>query len=210
MAVYYYNQSNVTVNVSNVTLSGGTDFIQTNTCNGAAVSANGFCRFLITFNPSTAGVRTGSISITDSAPGSPRTISLRGTGATVPAPAVTLTPASLTFASRAIGTTSPPQNVNLTNSGESDLTISNITLTGTNASDYAQTNNCSSTLTAGFSCTIAVTFSPTATGSRVASLRVTDNASGSPQTCGHHRHRRPGNPAQVTFIPTAWHFRMSR
>jgi hypothetical protein len=206
MAVYYYNQSSVTVNISNVTLSGGTDFTQTNNCNGAAISANGFCRFLITFNPSTAGIRTGSISITDSAPGSPRAISLAGTGSTVPAPAVTLAPSSLTFASQAAGTTSAPQNVNLTNSGESNLTISSITLTGANASDYSQTNNCSSTLTAGFSCTIAVTFHPTATGNRTGSLSVTDNAGGSPQTVAITGTGTAGSLPQVTFNPTSLAF----
>src|SRR5205814_1022856 len=80
---------------------------------------------------------------------------------------------------------SSAQTVTLKNSGTGSLTISSIGLTGTNAGDFAQTNTCpssSSTLAPGASCTISVTFTPTATGSRSASVTITDNAAGSPQS----------------------------
>src|SRR5205823_220093 len=72
--------------------------------------------------------------------------------------------------------------VTLTNSGTGSLTISSIGLSGTNAGDFAQTNNCPSTVAASASCTISVTFSPTATGTRSASVTITDNAAGSPHS----------------------------
>jgi hypothetical protein len=65
----------------------------------------------------------------------------------------------------------------LANSGNAALSISNIQITG----DYSQTNNCPATLAASSSCTINVTFSPTASGTRNGSLTVSDNAQGSPQ-----------------------------
>src|SRR5574340_664813 len=55
-------------------------------------------------------------------------------------------------------------------------------ITGSNAGDFAQSNSCGSSLATNASCTINVTFTPTASGARTASISVTDNASGSPQT----------------------------
>jgi hypothetical protein len=98
------------------------------------------------------------------------------------APAMTLNPTSLSFGSRQIGTTSAPQTVTLTNSGTAALTISGITLTGTNPGDFAKTTTCGSSLAAAASCAINITFTPTATGSRSATLQIADNAAGSPHS----------------------------
>src|SRR5439155_57091 len=62
------------------------------------------------------------------------------------------------------------------------LSISGIAVTGTNSGDFAQTHTCGASLAAGTTCTISVTFKPTTTGTRTASVAVTDNASGSPHT----------------------------
>jgi hypothetical protein len=91
-------------------------------------------------------------------------------------------PTSLTFAAQVVGTTSAPQVVTLTNNLTTTLTISSIGFTGTNSGDFAQTNNCGSSVNAGASCTINVTFTPAASGTRTATLNVTDNAGNSPQT----------------------------
>jgi hypothetical protein len=97
-------------------------------------------------------------------------------------PSVLLTPAALSFGNQPTGTTSAPQAVTLTNNGGSSLTISSIGLSGTNAADFTQNNNCPSSISPAGTCNIVVTFSPTATGSMAATLSITDNASGSPQT----------------------------
>jgi len=102
-----------------------------------------------------------------------------GTGGS---PVASLSPTSLTFPSQTVGTTSAAQAVNLSNSGSAALSITSIAITGTNSGDFAQTNNCGSSVAAGSSCTINLTFKPTATGTRSATLTVTDNASDSPQT----------------------------
>jgi hypothetical protein len=81
-----------------------------------------------------------------------------------------------------IGTTSAKQSVTLSNTGNASLSISVISIAGTNPGDFGQTNNCGSSVAAGANCTIAVTFTPSANGSRSASLDVGDNASESPQT----------------------------
>ena len=57
---------------------------------------------------------------------------------------MTLNPGSLTFASQGQGTASPSQGILVTNTGNANLTFSSITVTGTNAGDFTQTNTCAS------------------------------------------------------------------
>jgi len=96
-------------------------------------------------------------------------------------PSGTFSPTNITFGNQAPGASSSPQVVTLTNSGRLPLTISSIGITGTNSGDFAQTNNCPSSLAQSSSCNISVTFTPTAGGNRQAELQVADNAPGSPQ-----------------------------
>jgi len=91
---------------------------------------------------------------------------------------VTLSPTKLTFSNQIINTTSPSQNVTLTNTGTSSVSITSITV----PTKYTQTNTCGSSLAAGKSCTISVSFAPTGTGTFTGNVSVTDNATGSPQT----------------------------
>ena len=85
---------------------------------------------------------------------------------------VNINPTSLTFGSQHVGTTSPSQAVTLTNRQTSSLTGITVSTTG----DFAQTNNCGTSLAANASCTINVTFRPTAVGIRNGKLTVTDSA----------------------------------
>src|SRR5205823_566732 len=109
----------------------------------------------------------------DNASGSPHTAALSGTGTT--APAVGLSPTSLSFGNQLLNTTSTAQAVTLTNTGSASLTITSIAASG----DFSQTNNCPSSLGFSGSCTITVTFTPTVAGSRTGSISITDNATGS-------------------------------
>ncbi len=89
-----------------------------------------------------------------------------------------LSPASLTFGTQAPGTTSAPQTVTLTNSGNSPINITGTAISG----EFARTSTCGPTLAAGATCTISVTFSPTAAGARSGTLTIDSNASGSPHS----------------------------
>jgi hypothetical protein len=62
------------------------------------------------------------------------------------------------------------------------MTISSIQITGANATELSQQNNCPATLAVNASCSVNVTFLPTVLGSASAALTVTDNAPGSPQS----------------------------
>jgi hypothetical protein len=166
------NQGTGPLNISGITASG--DFSQTNTC-GTSVAPGANCSISVVFTPTAAGSRTGQISISDDASPSPQTIMLTGTGT---GPLTMVSPGSLTFNSQVLGTISAVQNVTLTNSGSSAVTIASINITG----DFGQTNNCGAMVAAGSSCAIAVTFSPAGVGARTGTLTVTDNSSASPHS----------------------------
>jgi hypothetical protein len=97
-------------------------------------------------------------------------------------PLLSPAPGSLTFAQQAMGTTSAAQTVVLTNSGSATLAIAGTTIAGANAGDYGESSNCGATLAVNASCKVSVTFTPTAEGTRNATLSISDNAPGSPQT----------------------------
>ena len=97
--------------------------------------------------------------------------------------AVTLTPTSLAFGNVVVGVTSAAKTVTLKNTGTATLKINSITFTGADAGDFASpSNTCGGSLAANASCTINVTFKPTAVGLRTAKLAVRDSATNSPQT----------------------------
>lgn len=93
-----------------------------------------------------------------------------------------LSPASLAFGNETVGITSSPQVATLANIGNLPFDITSIQITGANGPDFAQTNNCPSSLAGNTSCTINVTFTPTALGNDSASLTITDTAPGGVQT----------------------------
>ncbi|MGC1107912.1 MAG: choice-of-anchor D domain-containing protein [Candidatus Acidiferrales bacterium] len=184
------NTGNQTLTISSVNIDptvgtpGDFALSGSNTCKAVgALQPNANCTITVSFTPALKGGAIGQVDIADNASGSPQTVPLSGTGT---AAGIVLTPSILTFAGQNPGTpASPPQTVTLQNTGSGPLTISSIAITGTNSGDFAQTNNCpigpSATLGSGNACSIAVTFAPTGTGPRSASLSVSDNSLPSPQ-----------------------------
>ncbi|RKR86272.1 glucose/arabinose dehydrogenase [Micromonospora pisi] len=93
-------------------------------------------------------------------------------------PALSLSPGSLSFGSRTVGSPSPASAVTVTNAGTAAANLTGVSVTG----DFAQSHNCGSSLAAGATCTVNVTFTPTASGARTGTLSVVSNAPGSPHT----------------------------
>ena len=87
-------------------------------------------------------------------------------------PVVGIAPASLTFAPQRVGTTSAAQVITLDNPGSTPLKVTSITISG----PFSETKNCPATLAAGKSCTIDVSFTPTASGAQAGVLSVKDSA----------------------------------
>jgi len=109
-------------------------------------------------------------------------LSISCTGGGGPAPAsvsvadISINNANVSFGSQPVDTTSPPQTVTMTNSGNALLTITSIQLTGPNAGDFALNNTCGNSVAAGANCNASLTFTPFGAGTRTASLVVTDNS----------------------------------
>jgi hypothetical protein len=170
-AVTLINAGNVALTISNITASG--DFSQTNNCN-TSLAANSYCTMNVTFTPSATGARNGTLAITDDsdyAPGSTQTVSLAGTGT---APVAEVSHTGLTFGGQLANTASAAQAVTLSNSGDAALTVSNIAT----SANFRQTNDCGSSVAPGASCSINVTFTPSAGGSLSGTLTITDNSNG--------------------------------
>jgi hypothetical protein len=110
-----------------------------------------------------------------------------------------VSPTSLSYGNQTVGIASATKSVTLTNRGNIDLTISSIFISGTDRGDFAQSNNCPSSLAPGRSCTTSVTFKPTATGARAAALSITDDAHNSPQKISL---TGVGVSPEVAFLPT--------
>ena len=160
------------------TVSGDFALAGVGTC-GTSLAAGASCTISIHFTPTATGTRTGVLTIPDNAPNSPQTVSLIGTGGQS-GPVVSLSPASLTFAAQAVGTTSSAQFVTVTNIGSATLTFTGDTVTGDFA--LAGLGTCGTSLAPGANCTISIHFTPTAAGTRTGFLVIPDNASNSPQT----------------------------
>jgi Beta-propeller repeat/Abnormal spindle-like microcephaly-assoc'd, ASPM-SPD-2-Hydin len=192
------NTGNSTLTVSSVQITGTnhSDFSQTNTCTSGGVAPQSTCAINVTFSPTISGTENATVTVTDNAPDSPESTTLTGVGVGA-GPAVTLSPTSLTFATQLVGTTSPVQNVTLTNTGSSSLSITSIATTG----DFAQTNNCGATVAVNASCTISVTFTPTTINTRTGTVVVTDNAPASPQTV-----TLTGTGTYVSYTPASLNF----
>jgi 6-phosphogluconolactonase (cycloisomerase 2 family) len=150
----------------------------------AVLAASASCQVTISFTPAAIGLLQATLQITDTAPGSPQSVAISGVGTgSTNQPQATLSASNLSFGSQTQGTSSAPQVVTLTNSSNATLhLLSGVTLGGTFAKDWTQTNTCSAPLAAQASCMISVTFSPSDNGILSASITLTDDAPNSPQT----------------------------
>ena len=166
------NIGSVQLSVGSVAVSGS--FKQNNNCL-PTVAAFSSCTINVSFLPTASGLQTGTLTITDYAGNSPQSVALSGTGV---APTVGLSTTALSFTAQTVSITSSPQTITLNNTGSGALTPLLVNTTG----DFAQTNTCAGSVAPGASCTISVTFTPTTTGNRTGTLRLSDNAGNSPQT----------------------------
>jgi hypothetical protein len=163
-----------------VTGTNAADFTQTNTC-GSSVAAGGNCTLSVIFKPTLDAAESASLNVTDNAGGSPQSVPLTGTG--TGGPTAVLVPANLSFGNQAVGVTTAPKPVTLTNNGNATLVISSVTITGANAADFAlQPNTCGASVAALASCTLKVTFKASAAAAESAAITIADNGLGNPHT----------------------------
>lgn len=175
-------------------ISGEFAMASTTTC-GTTLAAGASCIVYVTFNPATYdsnpatmaanNAKSGALTITSDAPGSPHSVTLKGTAkpagtgsGTTTTPGVSLSPATLTFATQAVGSVSAAQSVTLTNTGTATLNISSVITDG----DFLYSSGCGVTLAPGAKCVLSVTFAPTGAGDRDGTLFLYSDATGSPHS----------------------------
>lgn len=164
------NTGTATLSISSIKISG--QFQASNTC-GGSVAAGASCMISVTFGPKAAGWHNGLITIVDSASSKPQVIETLGLGT-----ALKLLPTALNFGRQKVHTTSPPQQIMVTNESNATVTFTFVGIGGRDNNDFAETQNCGSQLAAGASCTASVTFTPTKAGARnaVAAFEVAGGA----------------------------------
>lgn len=170
--------------VGSVTLSGPNPSsfrIAWDGCTGVIVDPNYSCPVAIGFDPDQGGTLNASLLFADDGDSSPQAIALSGVGL---APAVTLGPATLAFGNVVVKSKSSPATLTVTNTGNFELTISRVTISGPNKGDFTITSaNCQNgTLAPGASCQVTIVFRPSAIGDESATLGVADDAPNSPQS----------------------------
>ncbi len=168
------NTSSSTINIPSIVPSPdyATTKMGASPC-GATLGPGATCTVGVTFSPTASGTTFGSLTFT----GSSSVMNLSGT-AVLP---VILAPASVSFGTQAVGTTSPAQTITLTNNQSAALTINGIAASGDYIVTTAGAKPCGATVPALGQCTIGVEFSPTVTGTISGTLTVTSNAPYTPQ-----------------------------
>lgn len=151
------------------------------------VLPSGTCVLSVLFAPTTAGNRAASLTLADNAAPGTQTLPLTGTAAAA-LPIAGLNPAVATFPATPLNTTSAPINITVSNTGNVSLIFTVISVNaGANPGDFAiargtTCNTDGGSPPAGGSCTLSITFTPTAAGARSATLTLTDNATPATQT----------------------------
>lgn len=176
------NTGGTTATLTSISASG--DFsIFANTCGNSLAPAGALgdrCTVSITFTPTASGNRTGVLTVVDSL--GTQIAQLSGIGQGAATDTLTPFPLSFDFKSVAIGSTSAPQQVTMTNTG--DQAVQDISLSA--PSGYIITNGCGTILAGHSACAILVSFAPVSLGPDSQTLSISDvisqGSSSSPHT----------------------------
>jgi len=169
--------SPLALNSIGITGPNAADFSQGSVTCGSTLAAGGDCQIDLNFKPLDPGPRVAALTITDDNVGSPQSIAVNGTGLTA-GPNATLSATRLSFNDQVLDTKSSALSITVSNYGTAPLNIASVATTA----NFEQTNDCATDLASGASCTVNVTFTPTATGSVFGTLTIADGAPGSPHT----------------------------
>jgi hypothetical protein len=173
-AVKLTNAGTTALTISSISVQG--EYKLSDTC-GKSVAPGAECSINVRSAPTMEGALSGTVTIRDTASSKPQVIELSSAGTVVE-----LTPSSLSFSPQTVHTRSAPKKVELTNTGSTALTITNVYLQGANYTSFSQTNNCGSSVAPGAKCTFSVTFDPVKQGSLKTSLNVYDSGGGTFQS----------------------------
>jgi hypothetical protein len=138
------------------------------------------CPLYVTFQPKTAGLHSGVLSLTFPGVSVAENITLTGSSTGTGGPVVSV-PKALDFGSVPLGT-SVTHSIAIANTGQQPLSITAISVTGTNAADFSVAAGQCPTVATGASCSLQISFHPSADLAESAQLSISDGAAGSPQS----------------------------
>jgi hypothetical protein len=170
------NNGTQPVTINSIAASAG--FAVASTTCGTTLNGGQNCGIFVNFAPSATGNVNGTLTVASNAAGSPNTVSLSGRGV---AGVLSIAPPSLTFADQLVGTASASQTVTVTNTGNLPITLNSVS---NNGEFNITSNSCTGSLAVNASCSVAVRFTPLATGTRTGLLTIASSALNSPHTVG--------------------------
>ena len=196
------NTGTTGITMGTITLNETTDFsLASNTCpaSGATLGAGASCSLGVTFGPKSTGAKKGTILIADSDPSSPQLVGLSGTGISN----VSLSPATVTFATTPVGVVSAATKITLTNNTGVSITLGNPAVTATAPFLNAASSTCTNSLVIvnGGTCVINAQFKPTVVGLATGTISVADTDVTSPQSVALQ-----GTGTGVKFTPSSVNF----
>jgi len=176
-AVIVTNTGTAALNVTQVTASGSTAFTVGGLSLPMSVSPGQKATIMANFLPASIGTASGSLSMASNASATPTSVALSGSGIAATY-TLNVSATSLNFGNVTIGTSSTSQNVAVTNTGNSKVGISQISVSGTG---YSVTGGSAPvTLSPSQTLTLTTQFHPTVAGSANGSISIASNATGSP------------------------------
>ena len=176
------NTGTLSVTISGVAISGTNagDYAVASagtTC-GTSLAAGASCTYQVAFTPAVVGVRTATLTISNSSFSAMLAVALAGEGISL---VPTFSPTTLDFGTFTTGLTTPPLTVTMSNPGTSTVNITWASIPG--KSSPAQftlvsglATNCGASLASGASCTYQVTFTPSGTGTETSALTITTDS----------------------------------
>jgi hypothetical protein len=177
-----------------------TGFSSATTC-PATLAAGASCTVTVTFAPASVTPYSATLQVQSSAT-TPSVVSavISGNGTATLLPVLSASPGALSFGVQAVATTSPAQNVVVKNTGNAALNIGAVTFAG---GDFSGSGCAGLSIAPGSFCTISVTFTPTASGTRAGTLTIASNDAASPATVALSG---TGGTAGVVFAPASLTF----
>jgi hypothetical protein len=192
------NNGSANITVNSVMPSGG--YTKTDNCTGVTLTASQTCTITASFAPVVTGSAPGTITINDTAPGSPHIVTMSGIGQTD----LTFS-ANITFPATNVGSSSAAETMTLTNNQSKTLTFT-FTTSGDFSAVGSGSTPCNGTLAAKAKCSFSVTFTPTYSGTIKGALTVTSNAPESPAFGGFTGTGQNGSAVPLTFSPSNLNF----
>ncbi len=198
--------------ISDTKISGANlaDFlIKSDNCKGKTLTPSSICQISLAFKPSAEGNRSAELKISSNDPDNPEySVELIGTGRAPGGAAINVTPMSMDFGKINTGSESAAQDIMVSSTGDSDLSITNVEIAGTDSDQFdIKANNCPLKLAPQQNCKISVSFKPSKSGKMSAIARISSNDSVLPEVDVSLSGEGVLNkPSQISVSPSSYDF----